>query len=280
MAQPSPRPSHAPTEHTNEPPSQGDATDLFDRVRFALVRPRGALNIGLAARAIKNMGFRRLDLVAPPYYHETAARRSCSRADDVLDRLRIFDDLPSALEGAALVAATTSRRGRERGPFVSPAELGSTFLNTPPPGDLVVLLGPEDHGLANQDLGYCPVRVTIPVAPEYPSLNLAQAVQIIAYELRLAALAAARPGQGEERSALAVVPEDSTRALADRAEIEGMYTQLWDVLERTEFLNPQNPEHIQRSLRRIYDRARMDEREVRILRGVLSGVQRLLGQTE
>jgi len=250
---------------------------MFDRVRFALVRPQGALNIGLAARAVKNMGFKQLDLVAPPYYHERAARRSCSRAEDVLDRLRIFEDLPSAVEGAALVAATTSRMGRSRGPFLSPAALGAAFAAAPPPGDLVVLFGPEDHGLANQDLAHSLLRVTVEVNPAYPSLNLAQAVQLVSYELRLAALGQRRLPPGDEGPPAAET-EAGTRALADRAEMEGFYAQLEGLLERIEFLNPQNPHHIQHSLRRIYDRALLDPREVRILRGILSGIQRVMGE--
>ena len=132
----------------------------------------------------------------------------------------------------------------------------------------MVVLGPEDHGLSARDLDHCPLRVTIPADPGYPSLNLAQSVQVLAYELRLAVLLPElRAGRA---AAAAPVP-------ATREQLEGFYGQLEQVLLRIGFLNPQNPYHMQTTLRRLVDRAMPEPREVHVLRGILSNIQRLLG---
>lgn len=254
-----------------------DPAALLGRVRFVLVRPRGAVNIGLAARALKNMGIGRLDLVAPRGYRERSVRRLSSRAVDVVERLVVHPDLPAALRDAVLVAAATGRGGQERGPFLEPAALGRLFARAPGDGDLVVVLGPEEHGLAASDLDHCPLRVAIPADRAYPSLNLALAVQVLAYELRLAALEQ-RQTDGEAAGSPADVGPEPVRA--SRQVMESFYVHLGEVLGRVGFLNPQNPTHIQRAFRRLFDRAALDEREVRILRGLLSNVQRLLGERD
>jgi len=267
----------------------GAGSRLLDRARFVLVRPRGSLNIGLVARALKNMGLRRLDLGAPPAYRERIARSMCSRAEDLLDRMRVFDDLPSALAEADLVVAATSRQGARRGPFFDPVGLAQHLLSAPGDGDLVLVLGPEDPGLAAAALDHCPLRVTIPTDPAYPSLNLAQAAQVLAYELRLAALGeprAALVGSAPATTAPAasgaspVSPAAALHRPATRGELEGFYGQLEELLDRIGFLNPQNPRHIQTSLRRLYDRAAPDLREVQILRGILSSCTRLLDRQD
>ncbi len=240
---------------------------FFERVRVVLVRPQGPRNVGMAARAIKNMGFRQLSVVGSPELDLESAHRACSRADEILDSMGRYDSLPDALRGASLVAATTSRVGRARGTMLEPWEIGARFASQGGEGDLVLVFGQEDHGLSNRDLDFCNLRVSIPASPEYPSLNLAQAVQVLAYELRLAGLGL-RP--------MAAAAARPAREVADRQDMEGLYGHLRTLLETVGFLNEENPFHIMAALRQLLDRAELDLREVRILRGVLSDTLRML----
>ncbi len=230
---------------------------LRDRVRFVLLGPKGPVNVGLAARGVANMGFARLDLVAPGPMDRDEVLRASSHAAWVVERGRIFRDLGEALEGAAVVAGTTARPRTGRWEPLDPRDLAARFASVPGGDDLVVLFGPEDRGLSNRELDHCTLAVTIPAHPGYPVLNLASAVTLVAYELH--------------RSLPAHGPRAGRRAApARRGEVEGFFGQARALLSEVGFLDPQNPERAMRVLRRMVDRARPDSRELGMLRAVVA----------
>lgn len=225
------------------------------RVRFVLVQPQSAGNIGSAARACKNLGFHRLLVVRPRCDPRDAeARKLAVDAADLLDRLEIHDSLDEALEGAATVVGTSRRTGKHRRPHYRLDQLTRELAGLAGRGDLAVVLGREDHGLKDAELDLCTHLVHLPTADEYPSVNLAQAVLLVAYELRLSLL-------GEE-------PVDLLDPPAEHADREAMYRHMERALQTIGYLHEESVEPIMRRLRRLMGRAAMTEREVAMLRGM------------
>ena len=230
--------------------------DHLSRIRVVLHRPRHPGNVGAAARAMKNMGLSRLHLVDPCDLRADAARWMAVSARDLLDRARVHPDLASAVADCTRVVGTIPPdRPRFRDLACTPRELAARLRRTDPAEEIALVFGPEDNGLSNLDLDLCHEFVTIPSDPRCPSLNLAQAVMVIAYEIRTAVPEAPPAGSG--------------RRAADVRTLEGFHAHLEETLLAVGFLRPDNRVAMMRDLRRIFDRARLDEREVRILRGVL-----------
>lgn len=228
------------------------------RVRVVLVETSHPGNIGATARAMKTMGLTRLVLVNPKDYPSNEATARASGADDVLYRAQVVDGLAAALTGCRMVVGVSARR---RG--IASSELDPrgcvTALARLPAAETALLFGRERSGLSNDELDRCQMVVRIPANPEYSSLNLAAAVQILAYELRLQA--GGQSGVEEEQPP------------APFEEQERFYQHLQETLLAVGFLNPANPRHLMRRLRRLFNRARPDQREINILRGILSAVQ-------
>ncbi len=236
-------------------------TDLGDRIRIVLNRPQHPGNVGAAARAMKNMGLRRLRLVSPCDHHSDLAEWMAVSARDILRRAEVYDDLAAALSGSSLVIGTVPPdRKRFSGEVLRPKELGGVLRTFSSSGRVSILFGPEDHGLSNRELDLCQAFLCIPSSPDFPSLNLAQAVMVVAYEIHVS------DPVGENDS----LPR---RNPADFDSLEGMYCQLQETLAGIGFLNRENPSHIMRDFRRIFGRARLDEREIRILRGMFRQIQ-------
>lgn len=230
------------------------------KIRVVLYETSHPGNIGAAARALKNMGLDSLWLVRPRSYPHPDATARASGADDVLAAARVCDDLAEALAGCRLVLGTTARDRRMEWPQFDAREGARRLVAESAQGDVAVLFGPERIGLTNAEIDRCQGTLSIPANPGYSSLNLAAAVQVIAYELRMAgpeATAAAEPA-GQEGVA----------ATAD--ELEGMYAHMEEVLTALEFLDPANPKHLMRRLRRLFSRARPYPSEVNIIRGILT----------
>ena len=224
-----------------------------------LVEPSLAVNVGAVARAMKNMGFSGLRLVCADGTSEhlsDPARRMASGAEDVLEEARVFPSLNEALADLRVVAGCTARKGKGRHPVLDPQGLREHAAGHGPQTRLGIVFGREDRGLTNAELDLCHLVVTIPTAPEHPSLNLAQAVLLVCYELM--AGKTAKAGCKRARG-----------SPATSEELEGLYRHGRDVLLRIRFLDPQNPDRILRVLRRILGRAGPDSREVKILRGIL-----------
>jgi tRNA/rRNA methyltransferase len=218
-------------------------------VRIVLVRPRGAANIGAVARAMKNMGLCDLVLVQPVSTNAFWTRAMAVHAGDVLRRVRRAGSLPAAVADCGLVVGTTCRDGLYRATAEPPRIAAPGIVAAAASNPVALVFGPEDHGLSNDDLKACHGLIAIPTAPEYPSLNLAHAVMVCCYELFLA-------GAGNCES----VPQ-----LAPAGDVDFMFHRLQTAFLSIGFLHADNPDHIMFAFRRMLGRARMEERDMRIL---------------
>jgi tRNA/rRNA methyltransferase len=216
-----------------------------------LHRPQQVRNIGAAVRALKNMGLVRLRLVQPTPFDPADILGIAHRSEDILARLEIFETLDAALADAQFVAGTTGRP-RAAARVLTPRVAAPELLARAAHGPVALLFGPEDNGLANHELDRCHLTITIPTDPAYPSLNLAQAVLLVAYELRLAAQSASHIASPATPAATAAQLE-TLFAAAERA--------LWGI----EFFKSQGSETILRTLRALVHRAEPDEREARLI---------------
>lgn len=236
---------------------------MQNRVRIVLVETSHPGNIGGVARAMKNMGLRNLVLVAPKQFPSEEAIARASGADDVLTQATIVPVLTDALVGCYPVVGTTARDRSIDWPTLAPRAMAEKLASEPGAGNIAIVFGRESGGLTNEELDRCHWRVAIPASPEYPSLNLACAVQVVAYELKLANEGG--HGQGAE-STFGTLPvgQDS---------MEAFYRHLEQVLIETRFLNPEQPRKLMRRLRRLFNRAAPTETEMNILRGILTAVQ-------
>lgn len=241
----------------------------FARVRMVLVGTQHPGNIGSAARALKTMGLSRLVLVAPEHFPHVEADALAAGARDLLETAHVANDPAAAVADCRLVLGCTARDRRIALPVLSPREAAARVAATVRDGGEVALLfGRERTGLDNAELQLCHAAVHIPANPGYGSLNLAAAVQVLAYELRLALLAtpvadeaAAQDGEGEPP--------------APHVQLEGLFAQLAETLDAIDFHKGRAPESALRKLRRLFLRAGLNEREVRLLRGVLADAQRM-----
>lgn len=244
------------------------STEAAARLRVVLVGTQHPGNIGSAARAIKTMGLSRLVLVAPEIAPNAESHALAAGADDVLDAALRFDCLADAVADCRLVLGCTARSRRIALEELAPREAATRALAAAGEGgEVAIVFGRERTGLDNEELQLCHAAVHIPANPEYSSLNLAAAVQVLAYELRLAVLAAAPAPEGHER-------RDPP---ASHAQMEGFFAQLGETLDAIDFHKGRAPESALRKLRRLFLRADLDEREVRLLRGVLADAQRMAG---
>ena len=231
-------------------------------IRIVLVGTTHPGNIGAAARAMKNMGLVDLALVNPKYFpHEEATARA-SGASDVLENACVFATLAEALEDCVYVAGASARSRTISWPSMGPRDCAERMINEKEQGTVAAVFGPEKSGLHNDDLDLCNTLLTIPTDPGFSSLNVAMAVQVLAYELRVASLLDPGP-QFETESPPATLEE-----------MEHFYSHLERSLEEIRFLDPDNPRHLMRRLRRLFVRARPDKNEVNILRGILTAVDR------
>jgi tRNA/rRNA methyltransferase len=245
---------------------------LFRRLRFVLVETSSGGNVGAAARALKNMGFSDLVLVSPRFAdvlsHEQAIAFA-SGALDVLQSARIVATIDEALEGCNYAAAVSARLREFSPPIVAPRELGVQLAadNTL---RAALVFGSERYGLPNAIVEKCNVLINIPADPDYSSLNLAQAIQVLAYECRMAAMASSSEGWEEARSRLdqqgSVIGFQGEAA--SLAQIDGMFAHLEEALTAIEFLSPDNPRKLMPRLKRLFSRTQLETEEVNILRGI------------
>jgi tRNA/rRNA methyltransferase len=222
-------------------------------LRIVLVRPKEPANIGAAARAMKNFGLHELLLVAPQRPVGRHAYALASHAGDVLEAAMTCNTLEEALRGRKLVLGTTARPRADAARVYTPREAASTF----PSEGTAILFGPEDFGLSNEDLRHCQGYIRIPTA-EYASLNLAQAVQLVAYEWFVA----------EQEAMHKDMPAQDLAELPPREVLEGMYAQLLSTLHLIGYTDAQREGSADRLFRAIFDRADLSAREVAALRGL------------
>lgn len=235
--------------------------DRLDRVRIVLVETTHPGNIGASARAMKTMGLRDLRLVSPKHFPDPEAEARASGAEDVLAAAGVHASLDDAVADCVRVVGSSARQRKLAWPELDPRECGEALLRAAEDAPVALVFGRERTGLTNGELDRCTDVVTIPANPAYSSLNLGAAVQVLSYELRMAALA----GQLRDR------PEPEAPP-ASHEELERLYSHLEAALAARDFLDRHNPEHLMRRLRRLYSRARLDQNEVQILRGMLTAL--------
>ena len=234
-------------------------------VRIVLVETSHPGNIGASARAMKTMGLDNLVLVAPKEFPCADATARASGADDVLAKVRVVPSLSEAIEDCGFVVGASARLRSLRWPTVDPRTCARTVCEHAADSSVAIVLGPEHSGLTNEDLGRCHEVVHIPTDPEYSSLNLAMAVQVLCYELRLAQDEVAGVAHSGEKDA-----REAPLATAD--ELDGFHRQMEAMLADVGFLKPDHPKQLKLRLRRIFHRSRLDQTEINILRGMLAAL--------
>lgn len=230
-------------------------------IRIVLVEPSHPGNIGAVARAMKNMGLEQLVLVSPRQFPHSEAVARASGADDVLAKAQMVGTVAEAIAGCGLVVATTSRARDQYFRVADVRDAAERILLESRRGPAAVLFGSERAGLSNEQLEAAHLLISIPASEAYPSLNLAMAVQVVAYELFRA-------------RGVQVDTAPAAGPLADPVEMERLYEHLAQVLEEIDFRDrTQGGTHLMARLRRLFQRAALDRNEVNILRGILTAVQ-------
>ncbi|MCD4716947.1 MAG: RNA methyltransferase [Desulfobacterales bacterium] len=225
----------------------------LDHIAIILAQPQIPENIGAVARAMNNMGLSRLVLVNPKNPDLSRIQKMATGSSiDILEKMETHEDMKEALGPYHYVIGTTARIGSHRPAMTKPRHLARDLISISQDNHVAILFGPEDRGLSNEQLRYCHSIATIPTA-QFSSLNLAQAVMIVCYEIFQASKDKA--------------PEFAPR-FADKFELEGMYDHVKEVCMKIGFINPQNPEHWMLNLRRFLSRLPLRAREVKIIRGI------------
>lgn len=238
----------------------------LDRVRIVMVNTSHPGNIGAAARAMKNMGLCKLVLVDPATALGDEAYRRSAGAEDVLAEAVVVKDLAAALVGCAWVAGTSARLRSVQWPVHFPRACARIASENTAQGDVAIVFGRERVGLTNEELELCNTLVHIPTNPDYSSLNVAAAVQVLCYELRLAQLDSDAPATSNSKKHRDDEP-------ASHELMQGMYQHLYETLDDVKFFGTQNPEIIMRRLKGLFNRAHTTKHEVAILRGIFSAAQ-------
>jgi tRNA/rRNA methyltransferase len=225
----------------------------LDNISIVLQQPRYPENIGAAARAMRNMGIRHLMIVDPQNFDlHKALKLATHFASDILEKSKFYPNLKEALAPFNYVVGTTARLGGQRQVVCTPLTLAEKLIPISAENRIAIVFGPENKGLSNEDIRYCHVLVNIPTT-EISSLNLAQAVMIVCYEIFIA-------GRGEKK--------EFTPRLANRHELDGMYAQLKDILVRISYINSENPDYWLNQFRRFFTRLQLRAKEVNIIRGL------------
>ncbi len=244
---------------------------MLDHIRFVLVNTSHPGNIGGVARAMKNMGITQLALVEPQSYPDANATARASGADDVLANAGVFNTLDDALAGCDLVFGASARLRKLNWPQLNPREMVQQIASQRAGTKIAIVFGREHSGLTNDELERCHYLVHIPSNPEYSSLNIAAAAQVLAYEIY-------NYVRGLEEPTLSQ-PVDVETSLddepfADAQDMERFYQHLSDTLTEIGFLQTEHPRKMMRRLRRLFNRARPDRVELNILRGILTTIQK------
>ena len=236
----------------------------LDKIKIVLVGTTHPGNIGATARAMKVMGLRRLCLVRPKIAPDAQSYAMAAGADDILDTADIVDTLPDAISDCVRVLGTTARMRSLAWPVVTPREAAPSALAESRHGTVALVFGAEHSGLSNEDVSLCQQLIRIPTAQDFSSLNLAQAVQVCAYELCVAAQA---------DSAQAAV-NDSGDPPASSEDTERLYQHWLSVMTDVAYLFPENPRLLPQRVRRLLAKAELTVTETQIFRGFLAAVEK------
>lgn len=240
-------------------------TEPLNRISVVLCRPRIGGNIGAAARAVKNMGIGGLVLVAPEAYHAAEARMFASNALDVLEGASTFGTIEEAVSGCKIVLGASRRIKSHRIRIMTPRESAGYIHGNMENGNAAILFGPEDNGLTSEELARCHAVISIPADDQQPSLNLAQAVMVIAYELRMG---------------VDGLPSVRSFGSASESELSQMYKQASAVLEKSGFFIRNPKERVLLHLKEIFTNGVSTSQDARIIRGIFRRIAWELGQEE
>lgn len=235
---------------------------MLNHIRIVLIQTSHPGNIGAAARAMKTMGLTQLYLVSPLYFPHDKAKEMASGATDILDHAVCVATLDEAIADCQLVLGTSARMRTLPWPLLTPRTMAEEVKIVSQQGSVAILFGREQTGLTNEELHRCHAHVEIPANPDYSSLNIAAAVQVIAYELRLASL--------DHQFTIKKNDED----LVSAKEMENFFSHLQTTLIDIDFLKKKAPRQLMSRLRRLFFRAKPNATEINILRGILSAIQK------
>jgi tRNA/rRNA methyltransferase len=232
--------------------------DTLNNFRIVLCQTSHPGNIGAAARAMKTMGMSQFYLVAPEEFPHMHATAMATGAADLLENAKVCSSLEEALAGCALVIGLSARKRQLSHELLAVRPAMERAADIAQNQQVALVFGTEMSGLSNAELDLCQLLAMIPTNPDFSSLNLAAAVQVVCYELRMAVLA----GNASDITS-------NPMPLATSDEIEGFYKHLEQTLVQIGFLNPDEPKKLMQRVRRIYARANLEKEEVNILRGIL-----------
>ena len=267
----------------HKPALPAEGADTFnDQIRIVLVETSHSGNIGAVARAMKNMSLGNLWLVNPQSFPDETSYARSAGASDVLDRARVVGSLDEALEDCVLVMGTSARGRKVPWPVIAPPAAAGIAREYAGKGPVALVFGRENHGLSNDELQRCHYHIHIPSNPDYSSLNLSMAVQVICYELRMHYLRSLEGGEESPYLKSMVEPGDEgwDVAPATAGDVEGFFDHLEQVLVDVDFHRRNNPRQLMTRLRRLFQRAKLDQKEFNILRGILTAVQKSAGTTD
>ena len=243
-------------------------------IRIVLIHPSHPGNIGAAARAMKTMNLADLCLVEPKIFPHADATARAAGADDVLANARVYPSLDDAISGCHLVLGASARNRSLSCPALSPQAAAKRIVEEDKSSQIALLFGREHSGLTNEEIDRCHYLIHIPANVDYSSLNLAAAVQVLAYEInnQFLELDMIRVDTGNDSHHI------NKQELSSADDMERFYTHLEQTLIETEFLDPQVPRHVMRRLRQLFNRARPDTIEINVMRGFLSAIQAKLNK--
>ncbi|ELE7141657.1 tRNA (cytosine(32)/uridine(32)-2'-O)-methyltransferase TrmJ [Vibrio cholerae] len=243
---------------------------MLERVKVVLVGTTHSGNIGSAARAMKVMGLSQMVLVDPQCQVDAQAIALAAGASEIALNAQIYPTLEAAVADCGLVVGTSARSRTLEWPMLEPRECGEKLISEANQHSVAMVFGRERTGLTNDELQLCHYHVCVPANPEYSSLNLAMAVQLLSYEVRMAYLALKQSSQSS------TLQEEYPR----HQELERFYAHLEQVIMQTEFISAQQPGQVMNKLRRMFTRARPEAQEINILRGILTSVQKSISRKE
>ncbi|MCP3925771.1 MAG: RNA methyltransferase [Desulfobacterales bacterium] len=232
----------------------------LDNIFVVLNEPQGDLNVGSVCRAMMNFGLRNLIFVNPYADHlGLQARKMALKSEFLLDNALVFDDLETALSDFNIAIGTSVRHGKYRKDFFTPDTASEYIFNRFEDNKIALVFGREDSGLSTNDLDLCQHFITIPTDEKFTSMNLSHSVTVVLYEISK------------------IINNGSynlkRKKLAENSEVENLFDHMKKTLSEIEFLDPQNPDHIMRTFRKIYGRSELDKREVSILHGLMSKIE-------
>jgi tRNA (cytidine32/uridine32-2'-O)-methyltransferase len=242
---------------------------MLKNIQIILCEPSHPGNIGATARAMKNMGLSALTLVSPERYPDAEATSRASGADNILEHATVVTDLPAGIATCQWLFGTSARTREFPWPQMTPRQAASKIIELAQGNQKIgILFGPERAGLSNEALQHCDYHIAIPTHPDYPSLNLSQAVQILCYEIYCYAI--------ELQTSLPLPTNNHNFDKATQEEMGGLLAHFEETAVKLGFMDPEHPKKLLPRLRRLFSKSQLEKDEVNILRGFLKQVQRVV----